>query len=130
MKTHFLFLLLLLILASCGKNPTQPQLIQEYHIDEADTISAVYIATAFTTNGDGFNDSWHVWGTPDAWSDFHLQIFDNAGGVLFESTSSDASWDGTHGGQLLPADQYQVKLDIRDTTGHQFNLDFSIALMN
>ncbi|MFM2375655.1 MAG: hypothetical protein RLZZ165_752 [Bacteroidota bacterium] len=51
----------------------------------------IYIPNAFTPNGDGLNDYWHVnWIGVET---FHVMLFDRWGMMIFESSDPDFQWD-------------------------------------
>src|SRR6185312_14775393 len=54
----------------------------------------VYVATAFSPNGDGMNDLLHVKSNCNI-SQFSFKIFDRWGEKVFESTDLLFGWDGT-----------------------------------
>lgn len=59
----------------------------------------------FTPNGDGYNDTWRI-----KLSNFEaglaIKIFDRNGKLIKTLTNMDNGWDGTYGGQALPASDY------------------------
>jgi gliding motility-associated-like protein len=85
-------------------------------------ISVIGFPKFFTPNGDGFNDTWHVYGinTPNQINS-EVYIFDRFGKLLTQINAFDGGWDGTFNGALLPNSDYwfSVKLpDNRTFTGH------------
>jgi|GEM_PF-3441332 len=56
--------------------------------------NVLYIPNAFTPNGDGHNDRFEIKG--ESVSNYHLQIFDRQGGLIFESKNINTAWDGKH----------------------------------
>lgn len=80
----------------------------------------LYFPTAFTPNGDGHNDVFRPIG--EGYHKFHdLRIDNRWGQTVFESTSSDMSWDGTFNGvkQDLGTFYYYVKYDCNGKTKFQ-----------
>ena len=66
--------------------------------------STLYIPNTFTPNGDGLNDLFEI---PHAnLTEFQIRIFDRWGELLFESNSTDTSWDGTYKGKEVSEDVY------------------------
>jgi len=57
-----------------------------------EVTEGLIIPNVFTPNGDGFNDIFNV--EASGMTDFHLQIFNRWGSLLFESTSPAVQWDG------------------------------------
>ncbi|NLB86461.1 MAG: T9SS type B sorting domain-containing protein [Bacteroidales bacterium] len=73
---------------------------QEVYLDES-----LNIPNFFTPNGDGYNDTWLIYGLyhyPDA----IVEIFDRFGKKLYMSSDANFSWDGVYNGQSLPSDTY------------------------
>ena len=70
----------------------------------------------FTPNGDGFNDTWKVFGVnPVFYKNSRMFIFDRFGKVVKEITGgNDEGWDGTYKGQPLPSDDYWFVLNVDD----------------
>ena len=80
------------------------------------TINKVlFVANAFTPNGDGKNDYFIVSGTL---TDVQLKIFNQWGALLFSSNSQSVGWDGTKDGKPQPAGPYSYYLQavLRDGT--------------
>jgi gliding motility-associated-like protein len=50
-------------------------------------------------------------------TEFHLQIFNRWGEMLFESYDKNKGWDGYYRGRLSPADVYVYKLDLKLNDG-------------
>lgn len=89
----------------------------------------LYAPTAFTPNGDEFNNTWrvHVKGI-DVYS-FNLTIFNRWGEQIFESHDPQVGWDGTYNGKLVPSGQYIWKADMRnknDDGKHTFSGSFNL----
>jgi len=57
-----------------------------------DVIEGIEIPNVFTPNGDGFNDVFDIHSS--GLTDFHLQIFNRWGVLMFESESPFVKWDG------------------------------------
>jgi gliding motility-associated-like protein len=83
----------------------------------------------FTPNPDGPGGSGGGIGNP-AFNDvflpqekgvieFHLQIFNRWGEMLFESYDKNVGWDGYYRGRLSPADVYVYKLDLKLNDGNR-----------
>jgi gliding motility-associated-like protein len=83
----------------------------------------------FTPNPDGPGGSGGGIGNP-AFNDvflpiekgaveFHLQIFNRWGEMLFESYDKNKGWDGYYRGRLSPADVYVYKLDLKLNDGRR-----------
>ncbi|MGZ3901308.1 MAG: T9SS type B sorting domain-containing protein, partial [Bacteroidia bacterium] len=58
----------------------------------------VFVPSGFSPNGDGFNDTWCVYG--NCVKTFNLQVFNRWGEKVFESGEKDHCWDGSYGGVI------------------------------
>lgn len=68
----------------------------------------------FTPNGDGINDFWQ-YVPPITIEEIPLsliQVYDRYGKLLASFTPNSAGWDGTFGGQPLPADDYWFRAEV------------------
>ena len=90
----------------------------------------VYIATAFTPNGDGINDEIMVIGKAIQEVDFLWVIYDRHGSLVFMSNSPHLSWDGTlsNGKAAMPG-VYTYHLKYKDISGNHFERDGNITLI-
>ncbi len=85
------------------------------------TVKAVYVLPDFTVfvpnvfspNGDNLNDVF-IPVTRGA-TQFHLQIFNRWGQLIFESTDKNKGWDGTFNGEPCKVDSYVWKLIISNS---------------
>ena len=94
-------------------------------IEETFTITLVanpdlelVIATAFTPNGDGANDTWiidNITLHPNA----RVTIINREGNSVFESVGYQTPWDGTFEGKELPVDTYYYVIDL-ETGGRRY----------
>lgn len=91
--------------------------------DCSDSCS-VWIPSAFTPNGDTYNDVWSWKGecTPE---DFSMSIYDRLGETIFSTSDPHNAWDGTYAGSLSPAGVYAFRVGYRlpyqaprEATGH------------
>jgi gliding motility-associated-like protein len=74
----------------------------------------VFVANAFTPNGDGFNEGFKpVFNLPYV-VDYEFMIFNRWGERIFNSRSLDEAWDGSYGGTLVESEVYVWKLKCRD----------------
>jgi len=67
-------------------------------------IRPIFVADAFTPNGDGVNDVLHV--RAKGVKEINFKIFDRWGNLVFESNSLDDGWDGTYRGKKANAGVY------------------------
>ncbi|MBK7964934.1 MAG: PKD domain-containing protein [Bacteroidetes bacterium] len=77
---------------------------------------AIWIPSAFTPNGDGYNETFNVKGF--GFGDFSMQIYNRWGALIFTSNEVIKGWDGTHQGEEAPQDVYVYKVDIKDDLGN------------
>ncbi len=77
-------------------------------------ICNVYLANAFTPDGDGLNDTFApVADCPDF--TYNLIIFDRWGNKIAEITEKTPPWDGTVNGQKMPLGVYTYQFSYRGT---------------
>ena len=57
----------------------------------------IYAPNVFTPDGDSFNHYWKVYAQGIDPYDFHLQIFNRWGEIIWESFDLNGAWDGTYG---------------------------------
>ena len=81
-------------------------------------LCMVYVPNAFTPNGDTKNDVFKVSGT-DLVMEFHLQIFNRFGQLVFETSDKNKGWDGNLKGQPSAAGAYVYMLQYSDTQTSQ-----------
>jgi gliding motility-associated-like protein len=77
----------------------------------------LYCPTAFTPNGDGMNDSFAPLSN-EALSDYHLNIRNRWGTVVFESADISITWDGTFQGSLVEAGVYAWIIEYKCMYSH------------
>ena len=85
-------------------------------------IAVIGFPKFFTPNGDGYNDTWHIYGinTPKQ-IDSQVYVFDRFGKLLIQLEPLGRGWDGTYNGNQMPSSDYwfYVKLvDERIFKGH------------
>jgi len=68
--------------------------------------SSVYVPTAFTPDGDGVNDDFHISFSGLEVFGFEVYIYDRWGNAIFHSNDPNFKWDGTKDGEAEP------KLDV------------------
>ncbi len=71
--------------------------------------NGIYVPNAFTPNGDGVNDVFLVYGT--AIASIRLLIYNQWGGLVFESTDAKKGWDGTYKGSKAPGGAYTYAME-------------------
>jgi gliding motility-associated-like protein len=90
-------------------------------------ISVIGFPNFFTPNGDGFNDTWHVFGinTPNQ-ANSEVYIFDRFGKMLIQLNPSGGGWDGTYNGLAMPTSDYWFFVKLED--GRLFKGHFSLKI--
>ena len=87
----------------------------------------IYVANAFTPNGDGSNDIVYVHSQSIKSMTFY--IYDQWGEMLFESTSQAMGWDGTYKGKKQPVGVYVYYVKAVMNDGHQLTKKGTITLL-
>ena len=89
-----------------------------YRVWEQETF---FIQTAFTPNGDGVNDVFEI--KEKGITEWHMQIYDRWGQLVWETNDVKDSWDGTHGktGKAMPHGAYSYDIDLVWYRGITFN---------
>jgi gliding motility-associated-like protein len=78
-------------------------------------ISVLGFPKFVTPNGDGFNDTWKVYGVNANFNqDIQVKIFDRFGKLLSEQNNLSLGWDGTFNGYPLPGDDYWFLITFED----------------
>jgi gliding motility-associated-like protein len=98
-------------------------IIQDENLCEIDTTfrlnsvreNCLNIPSAFTPNGDGFNDRWVI-EMSTLYPAAEIEIFDRWGTRVFYSRGYDESqyWDGTYNGNDLPMDSYYYIINLKN----------------
>ncbi|MDX1446652.1 gliding motility-associated C-terminal domain-containing protein [Lishizhenia sp.] len=73
---------------------------------------SLFAPNTFTPNGDQSNNTWSVAVNGIDTKDFHVQIFNRHGTLIFESFDYNFTWDGTYKGKLVPTGTYTWKIDV------------------
>ena len=73
---------------------------------------SLFAPNAFTPNGDQSNNTWSVAINGIDTKDFHVQIFNRHGTLIFESYDYNFEWDGTYKGKRVPNGTYTWKIDL------------------
>ncbi len=90
----------------------------------------VYIANAFTPNGDGINDEICLIGKTVQNQEFFWAIYDRHGSLVFSTTNPEICWDGTlPKGKNASSGVYVYRIKYRDVNGNYFERDGNITLI-
>lgn len=89
---------------------------------EVDPLKGIFIPNAFTPNGDGNNDDFHLYGDIGSLHYLELAIFNRIGEKVFETNDHNFSWDGTYKGEKVQpgAYMYVMKVVLVDGTSKEF----------
>jgi gliding motility-associated-like protein len=78
-------------------------------IEDCSDSCTVWVPSAFTPNGDEFNDSWS-WKGECQPEGFNMQIFDRFGEIIYATTDPEDTWDGTVNGRMSPDGVYAYRV--------------------
>lgn len=101
-------------------NPNQDFTYTVSYIDEngcgdLDSITILYpsfyVPNSFTPDGDAFNNEFAVKGAH--LRDFHMEIYNRWGEIIFESYDQNIGWDGTYNGKLSQDGVYVWKISAK-----------------
>ncbi|AJR04627.1 T9SS type B sorting domain-containing protein [Siansivirga zeaxanthinifaciens] len=88
-------------------------------------ISVIGFPKYFTPNGDGYNDTWQVYGVSSMFQpNTKILIYDRYGKLVKEINPIGEGWNGTSRGQKLPADDYWFVVKLQD--GRIYKNHFSL----
>lgn len=73
-------------------------------------VSCIEMPNSFTPNNDGTNDTWNLDFT--SYTSASIQVYSKWGNLVWESSGTTISWDGTYNGESLPAATYYYVLDL------------------
>jgi gliding motility-associated-like protein len=76
----------------------------------------IYIPNAFTPNGDGVNDCFQV--SAENVADYHIQIFNRWGTMVYSSTDPKECWDGQYQGKPVQEGVYLYLIRYTDRDGN------------
>lgn len=84
------------------------------HVVVIDDMFLLFVPNTFTPDGDNINDLFFP--VVDGYIDgsFQLLIFNRWGDLIFESSSPETTWDGTHNGIISKEDTYVWKIIVKD----------------
>ena len=125
-------------------NPTAtPTVTTWYHVTITDSVGCsltdsllitvnencgpIYLPTAFSPNGDGWNDILYVMG--NCIKEMDLIIYDRWGNKVFESTNPINGWDGTYKGQPMNTGTYVFSLEVTDMNNNLISRKGNVTLI-
>ncbi len=89
-------------------------------------IFTVYIPTAFTPNGDSYNEYFFPQGINIDPNDYEMTIFDRWGNLMYATTALDGKWNGTQNNSgsykevIMDVYVYRIKLKEIDGPKHEY----------
>ena len=89
-------------------------------------IPDLFIPSGFSPNNDGVNDLVEVRSLSIV--SMNMKIYDRWGGLIFESTDQENSWDGTFNGKTLDAGVYVYKFESEMVDGAKIKQSGTITL--
>ncbi len=118
-----------IVVRAVGASPCQLSLnsiaVTSTAIDPLD--NQIFVANAFTPNGDGKNDVVYVHSLNIKSLKFY--IYDQWGELIYTSTSQQSGWDGTYKGSKEPVGVYVYYLEAIMNNGKQINKKGTITLL-
>ncbi|MFL9483952.1 PKD domain-containing protein [Chitinophagaceae bacterium LWZ2-11] len=76
-------------------------------------LKPVKIPNAFSPNGDGINDKWHIPNLQD-YPGSVVDVYDRGGQRVYHSDGYSVEWDGTKNGKPLPIGTYYYIINLRN----------------
>ena len=89
----------------------------------------IYIPNAFSPNDDGFNDLFTIFPSDPRVVINNFQVYNRWGGLVYESESNDATWDGKANGEPLGSGIFVYFVQIQLPNGEQIIRKGDIALI-
>jgi gliding motility-associated-like protein len=87
----------------------------------------IFVPNAFSPNGDGLNDTWHIYG--NSISKLVVTVWNQYGQKIFESRSQQNDWDGTYKGKVQPIGVYVYHLEVTFQDGTSLTKDGDINIV-
>jgi gliding motility-associated-like protein len=88
-------------------------------------VSVIGFPKFFTPNGDGYHDTWQVYGlNHSSQLESIVYIFDRFGKLVKQLSPTGIGWDGTFNGQPLPTSDYWFHVKLQD--GRTFKSHFTL----
>ena len=81
----------------------------------------VFIPNAFSPNGDGRNDIWKPILNTQDYSEYHLQVMNRWGQIIFETTNPDLGWNGStnNGDYFVAPGVYLYRIKVVSATDNE-----------
>ena len=88
-------------------------------------VSVIGYPKYFTPNGDGYNDTWQIYGVSSMFQpNTKILIFNRFGKLIKEISPLSEGWNGIINGEIVPADDYWFMVKLQD--GRIFKNHFSL----
>ena len=100
--------------------------LQGCDILSVSNLFAVTYPNYFTPNGDGYHDTWNIFGLDDSYA-AKIFIYDRFGKFLKQISPGGIGWNGTFNGQLLPSTDYWFRIEYTENNiRKEFKSHFSL----
>ncbi len=76
----------------------------------------IYAPTAFTPDGDQYNETWRIYMDGIDIYDYHCTLFNKWGEIIWESYNVEAEWDGTYGSEFVQDGTYVWVVEAKEQT--------------
>jgi gliding motility-associated-like protein len=97
-------------------------------LDVTAACSLISIPNAFSPNGDGHNDVFHVIHSPYQ-TGIRLRVYDRLGDMVFSGNDKNEGWDGTFRGRQQPTGTYVWTVDYMDWDKEEKSLKGIVVLL-
>ena len=91
-------------------------------------VSLLEMPNAFSPNGDGINDTYHVKKYQNI-TEFRALIFNRWGQCLYTWNEIDGSWDGTYKGRPVKDGVYFVRVRAKGGDGKEYDIKKDVNLL-
>ena len=131
--------------ADCDGPVASPQQTTLYCVEVADSnncidsacitievvtpCSDLTVPTAFSPNGDGYNDKFYLQGWNSCIIEFSFMIFDRWGEKVFQANDGNQSWDGTFNGKAMDPAVFVYYLNATLNNGEKVTKKGNITLI-
>ena len=91
--------------------------IVQYCVEECNAL----VPTAFSPNNDGINDFFFPFINCDSITNYHFEVFNRWGELVFETLNKEVLWDGYYKGVKCQTDDYVWILNYQTQSLHKIN---------
>jgi gliding motility-associated-like protein len=89
----------------------------------------ISVPNAFSPNGNGLNDRFRAITYPEKITSFSLFVYNQWGGLVYQSTDISSGWDGTYAGMPAPAGMYAYTLTYGNKVGNSRTVRGTVMLV-